>query len=367
MKNFIFNIPTKIIFRKGVSELINEEIPSRYSNILFVTDKTISEKTNIVEKIQKVLKNRNVFLFDEIEENPSISTIENGTTIAQECNTDLVIGIGGGSSMDAAKGIALLVQNPLSLNKYLSGHKVEKDTLPIICIPTTSGTGSEVTPYAVFSDHEDQSKKAVAHKKLFPIISFLDPELTYSMPKNVIISTGLDAFTHSVEAYLSNLSFDLNDQLALNSIKTIIDNLEKASKHKEAAMDKMAYASMLAGISITHASTILPHIMGYPLTVFHNIPHGLANAILLPAFIDYLKENNLVAEKIKKLHKLFSEVGGIKYFINNLGISTKLSDYGVQQKELSGYVEKVIHKSDIEITPGNITEDVIQNLYLNSF
>ncbi len=367
MKNFTFNIPTKIIFgRKKIHELCNE-ISNKYANILIVTDRTIFEKTDIIQKVQEILKDKNVFVFDEVEENPSIETTDKGGAFAKKHQIDLVIGIGGGSSMDAAKGIAILASNPGSVKDYIEGKEVKNKPLPIICVPTSSGTGSEATPYAVFTDRVLGTKAAIANSQIFPILSIIDPELTYSMPASVVINTGLDALTHSIEAYLSTESYDLNDQLALRSIELVIDNLENAASKKIEAMDKMAYASLLGGMAITHASTILPHIMGYPLTVYHNIPHGKANAIIMPAFLDFMKEHSYYKDKVQLIFDMFKAKDGIKAFINKLGVSIKLSEYGVEKIEFDNYMAKVITKDDVKITPANITEEVIKNIYLNLY
>ena len=367
MKNFIFNIPTKIIFgRKKIQEL-NPEIGRQYKNILIVTDRTIYEKTDIIQKAQTILKDKNVFVFKDVQENPSFETTDRGGVFAKDNQIELVIGIGGGSSMDVAKGIAILSNNPNSIKDYIEGKEFENKALPIICVPTSSGTGSEATPFAVFTDRFAGTKAAISNHQIFPFLSILDPELTYSMPASVVINTGLDALTHSIEAYLSTESFDLNDQLALRSIELVIDNLEGAASKNTKSMDKMAYASLLGGIAITHASTILPHIMGYPLTVYHNIPHGRANAIIMPAFLDFMKEYAYNKDKVELVLEMFKVKGGINNFINNLGVSTKLSDYGVNKNEFDDYTSKVIVKGDVKITPAEITEEVIKNIYLYSY
>jgi len=367
MENFVFNIPTKIIFgRKKVIEL-NNELGRQYKNILIVTDGTIYEKTGIIQQVKAILKGKNIFVFKDVEENPSIENTDRGGAFAKKNQIDLVLGIGGGSSMDAAKGIAILSTNSGSIKDYIEGKEFENSPLPIVCMPTSSGTGSEATPFAVFTNRAAGTKAAIANSQIFPFLSILDPELTYSMPSSVVINTGLDALTHSIEAYLSTESYDLNDQLALRSIGLVISNLEEAATKNTTAMDKMAYASLLGGMAITHASTILPHIMGYPLTVHHNIPHGKATAIIMPAFLDYMKKHSSNKGKVEIIMNMFKPKGGINSFITKLGVSTKLSDYGVDKSEFDSYASKVIKKSDVKITPAEITEEVIKSIYLNSY
>jgi alcohol dehydrogenase len=362
MKDYNFYIPTRIVFGQKTINKINSFIPKETSKVLIVTDNAIAEKTDIISKVKKVL-NFDYVIYQDTEENPSFKNVERGADIAKKNNVDFIIGVGGGSSMDAAKGIAILATNKGTLAEYISGKEIENAPLPIICIPTSSGTGSEVTPYAVFTDPDQEIKTAIAHDKIFPQTSIIDPELTYSMPEQVTVNTGLDALTHSIEAFLSTESFELNDQLAIQSIKIIIENLGNAAKGKHEAMDKMAHASMLGGIAIAHASTILPHIMGYPLTVFHNIPHGKANAIILPAFLNYMKKNSTAKEKVEIILNLFEKVDGVEKFINDLGVSTKLSDYGINKTEFEQFAKKTIVKGDVNITPAKLTEKSIVSIY----
>jgi len=366
MKNFTFHIPTKIVFGSGKLKELESLIDKTQKNILIVTDKVLLTQTNVIKNSLLVLKSRNVFIYSEVEENPSFATVEEGAYFAKSNNIDLIIGIGGGSSMDAAKGIALRIHNEVSIQEIVQQNAEVRNVAPIICIPTSSGTGSEVTPFAVFTDTNTHLKHGFSNPAIFPSISIIDPELTYSMPSAVIINTGLDAMAHAIEAYFSNLSFELNDQFAIEAIKIIIENIENAAKKDTEAMNKMAYAAMLGGIVISHASTILPHIMGYPLTSYHGLAHGRACIILQPAFLNYLKENDLESAKTKILDDLFNPMGGLEDFIQNLNISTKLSDYGIKESEIPIFAKQTMIKGDVKITPGVITQNIIADIYLRA-
>jgi len=366
LKNFNFRIPTKVVYGGKQIVTIGDEIPARIRKILMVTDPNLFEKTNIIERIDSLLSGFSVFIYKEIDENPTFKSIERGGKIANDNRTDLVLGVGGGSAMDAAKGIAVCATNPGRLASFVAGKVLTNDPLPIICIPTTSGTGSEVTPFAVFTDPDDEDKQGYSSNSIFPKCSIIDPELTYSMPEPVILNTGLDSLAHAVEAYLSTESFEMNDQLALHSIDLVLDNLAEAIQGKHEAMDVMAYSAMLSGISIAHASTILPHIMGYPLTVYHSIPHGRAGIILLPVFLDFLREKQASFGKIQILDSKFKKFGSLNTFLNQLGVSINLRDYGVDESELEKYVKKTIIKGDVAITPAEINEEVILHLYQQS-
>ena len=350
MNRFDFHIPVNIVYGRGEIGRLGQLIPETARNVLIVTDSGLNKSTKIIKQVEALCSPRKVLVYDDIEENPGLQSIERGGMLAREFKPGLVLGVGGGSAMDAAKGIANQGEN----------------SFPIACVPTTSGTGSEVTPFAVFTDTENKTKLGFSDKNFFPSFSVIDPELTYSMPRPVIMNTGLDSLAHAIEAYLSKDSFDLSDALALRSVNLVIEHLPKAVQRKHPAMDAMAYSAMLSGMAITHASTILPHIMGYPLTVYHGVPHGRAGIILLPALLDYLAERNDCQDKLGVLDKLFHGWGGLRAFLDGLNVSTKLSDYGVKEHELETYVQKTIVKGDVAITPGNIDEGTIMELYRRS-
>ena len=224
MKPFNLYFSTKIIFgRKRILDL-GSILPAKAIRILIVTDKNIATRTQALESVRSHLEDRQVFLFQDVKENPDFSNVEDGGQIARDVGAELIVGVGGGSSMDAAKGIALLAANRNGLHDYLRGEPLLNPSLQIICIPTTSGSGSEATPYAVFTDLEDQTKIGYANPGLFSIVSVVDPELTYSMPEAVVVSTGLDALTQVLESYLSTESFIMNDILALHVMEEWLKN-----------------------------------------------------------------------------------------------------------------------------------------------
>ncbi len=363
MKAFDFSIPTRIIFGLGRIAELAKHIPMSTKRIMLVSEQNLFQHSQAVQKVLEQLNDFEVDLFLEVEENPSFETVERAGHLAREANCDLIIGVGGGSPMDAAKGVAMVATNSLSLRNLIGVESLPNPPLPVICIPTTSGTGSEVTPYAVFTDRAGGNKCGYGNDLIFPVVSILDPELTFSMPKSVVVNTGLDALTHSIEAYLSTLSNPFNDLMALESIERVITHLPGAAKGNEEDLAVMAYASMLGGIAITHGGTILLHIMAYPLTVYHGIPHGKANAILLPAVLDFLRIHSNVKDKIERIDDVFTPLDGITSFINGLGVSTKLADYGIQAHEFDGFAEKVIVKGDIAITPAEVSREDIKSIY----
>jgi alcohol dehydrogenase len=347
---FTFHLPTRIYFGRGEIHRLNRLIPEPIHRILIVTDPGILENTSHISQISAMLDTREVDIFYDIEENPTIMSVKKGSAFAEKSNSEFILGVGGGSTMDVAKGVANRVENPI----------------PVACIPTTSGTGSEATPYAVFTDPDQETKIGYSSESYFPLFSIVDPELTYSMPEKVILNTGLDALAHAIEAYFSMDCSELSDQLALHSIDLVIRNLQKAIQKDRYAMDKMAYAAAVSGMAIAHTSTILPHIMGYPLTVYHHVPHGRASMLLIPAYLDYLKSNGLWENKRNALSEKFKDTNGLRGFLKILEVPLNLADYGVEEQSLNHYVAQTMTKNDVQITPGSIHENSVKKIYLNS-
>jgi alcohol dehydrogenase class IV len=363
MNAFDFHLPTKILFGRGRVAELGSFVPAGVERIFVVTDDTVAAKTPALEAVRRAIQGREVQTYLRVEENPSLATVEAGGREARAFGAQLVIGIGGGSPMDAAKGIALLAANPGPLVRYLGGEPLERAPLPVFAVPTTSGTGSEVTPYAVFTDPEALNKIGYSHPGLFPAVALIDPELTYSMPATVVINTGLDVLSHAVEAYLSTLSFPFSDALALHALDVALSRLSRASEKDREAMAHMAAAATAAGAAIAHAGTILPHIMGYPLTLYHGVPHGRASAVMLIHFLKALRAESSCPAKVREVDAIFAPHGGAEGFFRDLRVSLNLSDYGVREEELALYARKTIAKADVQITPAAVTVERIERIY----
>jgi alcohol dehydrogenase class IV len=183
------------------------------------------------------------------------------------------------------------------------------------------------------------------------------------MPETVALNTGLDVLAHAVEAYLSTIASPLSDTLALQAAEAVLVHLAPAVRKVPESIDRMAYAAMLAGVAIAHGGTILPHIMGYPLTMFHGIPHGRASAVLLAPVIDFLRRAGRVTDRIRAIDRLFAPLGGIPTFLSGLGVPTKLSDYGLREDEVLAFARKTIVKGDVLITPAEVTIEDLAGIY----
>jgi alcohol dehydrogenase class IV len=363
VNGFDFHLPTKILFGRGRVRDIGSHIPDEARRVLVVTDRGVATRTPALDAVRQGLEGRDVRIFDGVEENPSLATVEAGVKEARDFGAHLIVGLGGGSPMDAAKGIALAAVHDGALRGLLAGGEPSRPALPVVAVPTTSGTGSEVTPYAVFTDPQAGNKVGYGHPSIFPAVAIVDPDLSAGMPETVALNTGLDVLAHAVEAYLSTIASPLSDTLALHAAEAVLSHLAPAVRKVPESIDRMAYAAMLAGVAITHGSTILPHIMGYPLTMFHGVPHGRASAVLLAPVLDFLRRTGRVSGRIQVIDRLFAPHGGIPAFLSGLGVPTRLSDYGVREDEILAFARKTIVKGDVHITPAEVTVEDLASIY----
>jgi len=265
------------------------------SKALIVTGRESAKLNGSEREIRAALEKEGIpyVIFDETESNPSVENVRKAADIARKHGVDFVIGAGGGSSLDAAKGVAILAANKLSDEDLFSGVFPAKP-LPVAAVPTTSGTGSEVTQYAIMTWHTIKNKKSVASQEIIPHLAFLDARYTETLPLNVTVNTALDALSHSLEGFMSVKATELSDLFAVESMRIIGQTLPRlidASKIGFDTREKLLYASTLGGIVINHTGTTAVHALGYPLTYFRDIDHGRANALLLHGYLEFLSKS----------------------------------------------------------------------------
>lgn len=224
-------------------------------------------------------------VFDKVMENPTIDCVYEGAALARKEGADFVVGVGGGSPMDAAKAIAWLACEDVPREKLFSGCFGKR--LPLCCIPTTAGTGSEVTQYSVLTDDARQTKASLSSPLLFPDLALLDGKYMDALPHRTTVNTVIDSLSHSMEGYVSAKANPLSDRLALTAVEIIGGILPRLTEDRLTAEDRaqLLYASTLGGMVIAHTGTTAVHAMGYPLTYFRQAPHGRANGLLLPDFL----------------------------------------------------------------------------------
>ena len=286
-----FQTPTKIISGIGsTAEIIKELNDLHAKKVLLITDPGLVQ-AGVAQQVVEMLKQAavEVEIFDAVEPDPSIQVATKAAEMAKNVKANVLIALGGGSAIDTAKSAALLVTNGGYLKDYAGVNKVVKPILPLIAVPTTAGTGSEVTIFAVMSDPENQEKFTISSALIAPAVAVLDPLLTLKLPPSVTAFTGMDALTHAIEAFTSSIAQPATDALALSAIKLVLKHLPVAVGRGDNIMarDGMLQASLLAGIAFNNAFLGLAHAIASPLGGHFHVPHGLANAVMLPYVMEY--------------------------------------------------------------------------------
>ena len=286
-----FQTPTKIISGIGSTAEIIKELNDLYAKkVLLITDPGLVQ-AGVAQQVVEMLKQAavEVEIFDAVEPDPSIQVATKAAEMAKNVKANVLIALGGGSAIDTAKSAALLVTNGGYLKDYAGVNKVVKPILPLIAVPTTAGTGSEVTIFAVMSDPDKQEKFTISSALIAPAVAVLDPLLTLKLPPSVTAFTGMDALTHAIEAFTSSIAQPPTDALALSAIKLVLKHLPVAVGRGDniKARDGMLQASLLAGIAFNNAFLGLAHAIASPLGGHFHVPHGLANAVMLPYVMEY--------------------------------------------------------------------------------
>ncbi len=283
-----FYMPTRVIFGSGsISNLkqIVEELGA--SRLFLVTDQGIVKSGIVSRVLERVPK---IHLFDEIEPNPKYSTVNRAGKMVRKIKPDLVIGLGGGSSLDAAKAIALLATNGGNIEDYEGKGKYRTSPLSVLAVPTTCGTGSEVTWVSVITHTERKFKMSIKGPEMFPKVALIDPDLLISLPKPLIASTGLDALTHAIEAYTVKPATFLTDLFARKSTELIFRFVERAYKNIEGdreAREKLMLASTLAGLAFGNSDVGAVHCLAESVGSLYDTPHGVANSVFLPSVMEF--------------------------------------------------------------------------------
>jgi alcohol dehydrogenase len=286
MAPILFRTTPRILMGPGCITQLGQEVKAlKGQKALIVTDPGIVQ-AGLLDPVRTSLEKGGIAwaVFDRVEPDPRIAVVDQALNLLKAEQCDAVIGLGGGSSLDIAKLTAAMALNPGHISDYFGVDLLGRPGLPLIGIPTTAGTGSEVTPIAILSDEAEHLKKGVVSPYLFPGLALLDPVLTVGVPPMVTAYTGMDALIHAIEAYTSVNANDLTDHLALKAIELIYGNLLTAFARGEdlEARLKMLEGSLLAGMAFANAGVTAVHAFAYPLGgAFHHISHGLANSVML--------------------------------------------------------------------------------------
>lgn len=350
MKSFFsFTGAKKIVFGSGsFADLAQHLDDLRSKKPLVVMDRNLAE-TGFKERVSYVLRQRNVEfeLFTQVEPEPRLELADESAKLAVKKKCDAVVGIGGGSAMDVAKAASALAANKGKALDYLGLNKIPGPGLPTLMIPTTAGTGSEVTFTAVFVRKDLKKKEGMNSPCLYPDIALLDPQLTLSLPPEVTATTGLDALCHAIESYTSINASPMSELVSLEAIRLISENL-RTCVHDGGnleARERMLLGSLYAGLGLANAGVTAVHSLSYPLGGKYGIPHGLANTLMLPPVMAFnlpgaMEKFAIVAEfmgertdDLPMREAAFLALDAVEALIADCGVNAELSDFGITEND----------------------------------
>ena len=383
MNNTKFVLNETSYFGRGSREVLTEEIKKRgFEKVFLVSDEALVE-AGVTKKIEEELKKEKIkyTLYSKIKPNPTIKNVLNGVTACKRAKADLIVAVGGGSSIDTAKGISIIMTNQDRADvKSLNGlSNTVNRGMPLIAMPTTAGTAAEVTINYVITDEERKIKMVCVDPNDIPIIAIVDTELMESMPKNLAASTGLDALTHAIEGYITKAHNLMSDMFHMQAIKLIFENLTKAVNEKDpVAIEKMGYAQYLAGMGFSNVGLGIVHSMAHQLGAVYDTPHGIANAMLLPTVMRFNGENQETAQRYREI---LCEIGRpdarnlndqdvintIVWMVSELsksvGITQKITDYGAKEEDFEMLAQKAMEDPCKPGNPRNVSKEDFIELY----
>lgn len=376
-------LPTRNVFGEGAVNEVGELAKTlKVSKMMLVTDKFLAE-SGMAERLSDILKASGIdcHVFPGAEPNPTDKNVESGVAEFKESNCDGIISLGGGSSHDCAKGIALVVSNGGKIGDYEGIDRSNNEMIPLMAVNTTAGTASEITRFCIITDTARKVKMAIVDWRVTPKIAINDPELMVGMPPSLTAATGMDALTHAIEAYVSTAANPLTDSAALTAIRMIVHYLPKAvaSGDYMKARDKMAYAQYLAGIAFNNASLGYVHAMAHQLGGYYNLPHGVCNAILLP----YVQSFNLIGN-LNRFRDIAAAMGeniqglstddaavkaimAIKRLSCQVGIPADLKQLGVKPEDF-GIMAENAKKDVCQLTnPRKATQQEVEEIFRKAY
>lgn len=378
MKEYAFTIPQHIIVGKdSLCKLPSLLKKCDVKNILIISGHNL-KRMGMVDKVQKLIVESGVKcnIFTDVEANPSIQTVEAATSYYRKCGSDGIVALGGGSPIDTAKAVGVLAKYGGRISEYEGAHKVPGPIVPMIAIPTTAGTGSEVTAFSVITDTVRNYKLTVFSYELIPKYALLEPSLITSVPFSVAAACGMDALVHAIEAYLSRDASLFSDAMAEKAMELIGKSIRNycANRTDETAAEKMLSGSMFAGIAFSWARLGNVHAMSHPVSALYHVPHGMANAILLPTILEY----NALADngRYQKIYQCICKGNGakndfthedlveeVKELNHSLGIPANLSEVGVMEENISQMAKDANLSGNIAVNPRQTAVKDLEMLY----
>ncbi|MEM2943604.1 MAG: iron-containing alcohol dehydrogenase [Methanomassiliicoccales archaeon] len=382
MNSFNFYVPTKVIFGRGCARSIGEILSkNRVNTALVITDNGV-RKASCVARIISVLDDTGIVydIYDGVMQNPREENVFEALEMLNKHKHEAIVAVGGGSVIDTAKATLAILKENCDIHELYHREVAGTAPLPLIAIPTTAGTGSEVTRSAVITDARAKVKETIRGDALYPKVALVDPELTISLPKSITAYTGMDALTHALEAYISKNAHVMSDALAVEAIKLIMKNLKNAvydGKNIEARSCMIA-ASTLAGMAFSISGLGMVHAMAEPLGGRFNIPHGVANSVLLPYCLEFNCE--AVAEKLVALAKmidLYSNnhgdpppvqiamgvVHSVRSLSSEIGIPHRLDNLEISDEEIRALIDDASRNGCLAANPRRVDRSDLERIF----
>ncbi|MEA4816672.1 MAG: iron-containing alcohol dehydrogenase [Lachnospiraceae bacterium] len=351
--NFNYYLPVNLSFGSGRSGEIGKTCMKYGKKVFLVTGQNSTKKSGLLEKTISLIKTEGgeYILFDKVLPNPLTTTAEEGAKLAVSEGCDVVLALGGGSIIDAAKGIAFLCKNDGNINDYIYNRQTGSDALPIVAVPTTCGTGSEGNKYAVLSNPVTNDKKSLRYNCLIPKASIIDPILMKTMPKEVLASVGFDALSHNMEAFLAKLSQPITDAMALEGIRLSGKYLARVYENynDDEGWEALSLASTIGGMVINSTSVGTPHALEHPASGLRNITHGKGLAALTPVIFKASIDSN--PERFAIISRLLGGkdendcVDTLNKLLEKINLNVTLSEQGIKEDDIPWMCENIMKVS----------------------
>lgn len=382
MNSFSFTIPQNIVVGAGSLKRLPELAKNLKKSKAYIISGPHLEKIGMVDKCREALKAAGIEsdAFTQTEGNPSTDTVAKAANGFKSSKADFIVAFGGGSPLDVAKAVAVIASYGGNITDYEGGGKVLEPVVPMIAIPTTAGTGSEVTAFSVITDHSRNYKLTVVSNYLLPAYAILDPELITTVPKSTAAACGIDAMVHALEAFISKAASPFSDLFAKEALRLIGTSIRDyvSDRSNLAACESMLIGSLFAGIAFSHARLGDVHAMSHPVSAYFDVAHGVANAVLLPTVVDY--NMTYANEKYKYIYDCICEkplsddtftpemlAAEIRVLNDELGIPSSLSEVGVDSSLFDKMADDAMKSGNILVNPRPTTKKDILALYAQAF
>ena len=371
-------------FGRGSRTKLKDELKSRgYGKVLLVSDITLVD-AKITKMVTDVLADAGILFFEylHIKPNPTVKNVQDGLRVAQISNVDAIVAVGGGSVIDTAKAISIIMTNPehSGVTSLDGAVETRNKGLPLFALPTTAGTAAEVTINYVITDEVNVKKMVCVDVHDIPVCAIIDPDLMQGMPQSLAAATGMDALTHAMEGYITKAGWLVPDMFHINAMALIYKNLEKAANDKdEIAVEKMAYAQYIAGMGFSNVGLGIVHSMAHSLGAFFDTPHGVANALLLPHVLRFNGE--VCPELFRNMGRAFGlnmdnlsdeeaverVVDAVQELSRNLGIPQTLRELGIPEEMLTALANQAINDACTPGNPREVTVEDIVSIYQDAY